>query len=287
MTNKGTWFLPPDLTYLPTGELSLGTVITHPSRPTLALAAPTPELKYNGVPLPCVVSLPETDHTHSRGSGSSTGLSLFANLIDLVSATFKVDTSRYKTKVLTSAVHEVRVFDQALSDEVLKEILSLEKVKRHMDRGRRRWGRAGNVYIISGLRVATGGVQVTESFGRTTEVGLEASAPVPAGPVPLEVGAGVSGGRERNREDGYKTAPGVVFAFRVHVIREKRDGGAEAEVFSHRAAFMSGEGEEEGGKEMECMCDIGTEVLDEDLQVEREYEEYTVGQDKFALFVPG
>ena len=178
----------------------------------------------------------------------------------------------------------MRVFNGVLSDEVLREVVGLEKVKRYMDRGRRRWGRASCVYIISGLRVATEGVEVTESVERKTEGGVEASVPVPAGLVPLEVGGGVSGGREKKREDGYKSAPGVVFAFRVHVVRERRDKSLEAEVFSHRTAFMSGEGEEDKEREMECVYDVGGEVLDGDLDVESEFEEFVVGEEKFVVF---
>lgn len=39
MTEKKTWFLPPDFTFFPDGELGLGTVIEHPCKPTAVLAS--------------------------------------------------------------------------------------------------------------------------------------------------------------------------------------------------------------------------------------------------------
>lgn len=67
--------------------------------------------------------------------------------------------------------------------------------------------------------------------------------------------------------DGYETAPGIVSAYRLHMVREKRDGGAESELFSHRTAFYSGEAEDsddDDNMEMECV-DVTAKVVNEDL----------------------
>lgn len=37
--SKKTWFLPPDFTFLPDGEIALDSVIPEPSRPTATLAS--------------------------------------------------------------------------------------------------------------------------------------------------------------------------------------------------------------------------------------------------------
>lgn len=276
-----TWFLPPDFTFLPDGELSLGTIIPHPGRPTVALASLDPNT-HPHIALPNVTTVVEPNHTHSRSSNRSIGFELFAKFLDLASASGTTDISRDKNKSFGAVDHEVRSFGRALSEDALRGILALPRVKRHMNGGR--FGKRP-VYIISGLRVARDSFQVTNAVGSAASVELAASEAIPAGPVPLEVGGAVSGSRGNEVTDGYETAPGIVFAYRLHVIREKRDGGVESELFSHRTAFFSGEGEDsdDGDLEMECV-DVTAHVVNEDLEEEPEFDEYPIGAERYIVF---
>lgn len=271
-----TWFLPPDFTFLPTGELALGTVIPHPSRPTLALASLDPDT-HPEIALPSVVTIVEPNHNHSRASGGSIGFDLFAKVVDLASASGATNVSRYKNRSFGDVDHEVRVFSRALGAEALKAIVALPEVKRYINGGR--FG-TRPVYIISGLRVARDSFPVTDRVGSATSVELGASGPAPSAPVPLEVGGAISGSRDRDASDTYKTAPGIVFAYRLHVVREKRDGAAESELFSHRTAFFSGEAgdSDDEGAEMECV-DVNAETLMEDLDVDPDFDEYPIGDE--------
>jgi hypothetical protein len=276
-----TWFLPPDFTFLPDGELSLGTIIPHPGRPTLALASLDPTT-YPDIALPSVATVVEPNHAHSRGSSRSFGFELFAKFLDLASASGTADISRDKYKSFDAVDHEVRSFRRALSEDALQGILALPKVKKYMNSGR--FGKRP-VYIISGLRVARDSFSVTNAVGSAASVELAASGAIPAGPVPLEVGGAVSGSRGKEVTDGYQTAPGVVFAYRLHAIREKRDGSVESELFSHRTAFFSGEGEDsdDGDLEMECV-EVTAHVVNEDLEVEPEFDEYPIGAERCIVF---
>ena len=139
--------------------------------------------------------------------------------------------------------------------------------------------------IISGLRVARDSFQVTNGVGSAVSMELAASGAVPAGPVPLEAGGAVSGSHERNVTDGYETAPGIVFAYRLYVIREKRDGTVETELFSHRTAFYSGEGEDSDDENLEMECvNVTAQVVNEDLEVDLEFDEYPIGAERYVVF---
>ncbi|CAG9974253.1 unnamed protein product [Clonostachys byssicola] len=81
---KKTWFLPPDFTFLPDGEVRLGMILKYPDRPTLALDSleslvPSDPGQTPTIYLPEVSSLTETDHEHSMSSGHSANFILFAN----------------------------------------------------------------------------------------------------------------------------------------------------------------------------------------------------------------
>ena len=75
---------------------------------------------------------------------------------------------------------------------------------------------------------------------------------MPASTIPGTLGGEISGSREDKRTTGYETAPGIVFAYRLHVIRPK-DVGVEVEVFSDRTAFCTGEAEYEEDEEIEML----------------------------------
>lgn len=277
MTQK-TWFLPPNFSFLPDGELALGTVIQYPSRPTLALASLRPD-SHPQIVLPRINSFPEPNHSHSTGSSKSIGGELFAKFIDLASASGKIDASHYKNRSFGPVDLEVRSFGSSIPPESLQAIAALDKVKKYVNGGR--FGKRP-VYIISGLRVAKDSFRVTNEVGSTTSAALQASGAAPAGPVPLEAGGGISGSREKTRTDGYDTTPGIIFAYRLHVIRSKRDGDTESELFSHKTAFHTGEGDDEED-EMEFV-EVTGEVINDDLDVEPNFDEYPVGAESYIVF---
>lgn len=102
--------------------------------------------------------------------------------------------------------------------------------------------------------------------------------------IPAEVGVDIHGERKKDNSDSWETAPGIIFAYRLNVIREKKGENRESEIFSHRASFMTGIGDEE--VEME----VG-EVLIEDLleDPEEDYSDlvlHNIGQDTCISFPP-
>lgn len=260
MTSK-TWFLSPNFNFLPDGQIALGRIIPSPQRPTVTLASFTDD---PSISLPEITSIPEKNHSFSTKKGRAFGLELFSSFLDMASANGKADVSWNKDLSFSAVDHEVRMYNGVFAKEALQKIVKLDGVKRHMEGGR--FGKRC-VYIISGIRIAQQSFTVTDEKGRKMETSIGGSCPVPAGAVPVTLGGHVAGSREDTRANGYETAPGIVFAYQLHVIRPKGDG-VEVELFSHRTAFFSGEGENEDdeGEEMEVV-EVNGAVLREDLDV--------------------
>jgi hypothetical protein len=267
-----TWFLPLDFSFGAEGPIKLGTIIPHPKRPTLVLASLGSESPK--IPLPDVQTLTESNHTHSNNSSSSTGLEILAKFVELASASGTVDTSGHRNLHYGNMDHEIRSFASPFSEESLAAIVKLPKVRKHIDSGL--FGKRP-VYIVSGLRIAKTSFTVTMETGSASHTKLSGSGPVPAGPAPAEIGGSVSRDVEKTKTDSYDTAAGIVFAYRLHVIRSKRDGDVESEIFSHKTAFLTGDGSSERQELMEITEVAGKEV-DDDLEEEAEFTEYRIGE---------
>ncbi|KAG7289736.1 hypothetical protein NEMBOFW57_006112 [Staphylotrichum longicolle] len=211
MSSK-TWFLPPDFTFLPPPQPPRPRQ-HHPSphRPTSTLAslASHPTI---APALPPVQTLTEKNLTFTASTTRSFGLTLLADVLALASAHARTKRARSYARSFSPADHEVRFYDGVFAPELVKEIVTLDAVKRHMESGGR-FGRKRCVYLITGLRVATGSFTVTEERGKKTVVAVGGEGP-PAAVVAggVSVGASVEGGREEGGRLEYETAPGVVFA---------------------------------------------------------------------------
>jgi hypothetical protein len=271
MTQK-TWFLPPDFTFLPDSELALGTIIQNPQRPTRSLASLGPDSTHPEILLPKVETLIEVGHSHSRTTNLSICSKLYTRFIEIVSASTSADWSHYKNTSFTDVGLETRVFGQRINEETLQAILGLPKVKKYMKRPV-----LGNrpVYIISGLRIAKDSFQVARVTDSKVSTSVAASGPATAGALPIEAGGNVDVSSGKNITDAYKTAPGVVFAYRLHVIRERENNEAETELFGHRTAFLTGDGGDEEEDEEELVCeDVTVDIIRDDLNIRVGFENF-------------
>ena len=286
MTSK-TWFLPPDFTFLPDGQITLGAVIPDPRRPTVTLASLGPGSKHPTIALPEVKTIIEKNRSFSTEQSRSFGFELLTKFMELASANGKADVSWYKNKAFSAVDHEVRSYNGAFTPEALKAVVELEEVKRHINSGR---FAKRCVYIISGLRVARESFTVTDEKGKKTAASVGGSGPVPAGTVPIEMGGSISGSREDKRTDDYDTAPGIVFAYRLHVIRPKGEAGVEGELFSDRTAFFTGEAEDEEDEEELELIEVNAAALRQDLDLEPEFDDHFIGDrndGSYIVFKPG
>lgn len=283
-----TWFLPPDFTFTPDGEISLGTIIKHPKRPTACLArllsanleaaTSSPDLL-----LPEVETKVESGHLHSRTSRSELSTNSGAHIGELAAFSAKANSTRSKGHSFSAVDHEIRSFRYGIPPETLKAITEMENVSRYISSGV-----LGNlvkkpVYIISGLRIAMQPLKVTDEKHHGLSFKLQGSAPATV-PIPIQAGGGTSANHKSNKVDSYETEAGIVFAYRLHVMRQSRSTGTlDGELFSHRTAFLSGEGEANMEEvPMECV-EVDEDVLLSDLEVEPDFEVVDLGSDKLVI----
>ncbi|KAI0377866.1 hypothetical protein F5Y04DRAFT_263431 [Hypomontagnella monticulosa] len=276
MSTTKTWFLPPDFTFKE-DSLQLGTVLPHPAHPTKILLEPSevPDLA-----LPPVQSLIETGHNHTRSSNSSIGGEITASISELASLGTNLNLQGRDVIQYGTVSHEIRSFSRTLSKATLELITAQPAVRRKIDSGL--FGKRP-VYVISGLRITVDSMEVTKEKSRTRGGGGNASGPATVAPV--ELGAEVHGERGKDVLDSYETAPGIVFAYRVTVIRQKRDGSVESEIFSHKTAFMTGTGEDENEQiEMEAV-EVTKGILDDDIEEEVDANEHQLSNgDSYISF---
>ncbi|PLB39765.1 uncharacterized protein BDW47DRAFT_124101 [Aspergillus candidus] len=279
MSPKKTWFLPPDFTFLENGHLKLGTVLAHPKDPTRVLlhsdsiSAITPSIC-----LPSTQVLVEPNHGHIDSGSTSVGGKLWANFVQLASASISLDLEWRKSVEYGAVDHEVHVFNREFTNDALSAIVAQPDVKSFIDSGL--WGKR-RIYIVSGLRITTTSMKVMTGRGTARGVGVGGSAPI--GGLPVEVGVDLHQGIARDKMDSYETDQRVIFAYRLSVIKPKKKGGAEPGIlFSHRTAFMNG-GVDDEKVEME-VADIDMQELRDDPGEEGfNFVEHAVGDDDVLI----
>ncbi|KAL6808589.1 hypothetical protein V8C40DRAFT_154889 [Trichoderma camerunense] len=280
MTAK-TWFLPPGTTFTPDGIIRLGAVIKDFRRPTLVLLEPeTLALADLNFSLPSIEIVPEKNHTHSRSLSSSGGGGIWAKFLDFASASMRIELKSRDKLEYGSSDHEIHQFKRSLTPEALKAIVSQPTVRQYMNSGL--FGKRP-VYIVSGLRVVKTGMTVTMERGYTRGGGVAGGGSV-ASTVPVEVGVDVHGERNKDNIDSWETAPGIIFAYRLNIIREKKDENRESEIFSHRTSFMSGIGDED--IEMELGDVLLEDLLEDPEEDNSDLVQHSVGQDICISFSP-
>ncbi|KAM0262302.1 hypothetical protein ACHAQJ_001771 [Trichoderma viride] len=267
-----TWFFPPSFDFFPDGEISLGSIIPYPNRPTFSIATLSSLSDVDIVPQ--INTFTEADHNHTRTKSTSLATEVFLKLMNLALEIGNVDVSRFTKTTYGKVDLETRVYSSSLSSGALKTIVELAGVKKHVDNGM--FGKRP-IYIISGLRIAKDSFEVTSESKWTNLASARVSTSITTGSFSPTTGSNVANKREQKTMDSYKAAPGVVFAYRLHVIRIKKDGHVETELFSHRTAFLTGEAEDED-LEVEWECrGVTANVLLDDMEVDPSFDEYSIG----------
>lgn len=272
--SKPTWFLLPDFTYKPGGQIALGMVIKDPKKPTLTPLASLSDLP--SISAPEITTIMEENRAFSIEKTGFFGHELFAKFLEVVGLDTSIELSWFKIKSFSKVDHEVQMYDSAFTVQTLKALLELEPIKQRVGRLRR------PVYIVSGLRIAQQKITVTDEKSRNSSGSFGGSAQVPAGAVPVEVGGFISGGGGKKVAVNYETAPGIIFAYRLHVIRPKES--PTAEVYTRSTAFMSGNGEDEEEVEVE-LIEADAEVLRDDLDIKTKAWRHEYGEDCTGSYI--
>ncbi|PYI02929.1 hypothetical protein BO78DRAFT_400188 [Aspergillus sclerotiicarbonarius CBS 121057] len=234
------WFLTHDFDTRKDGPIQLGTVLEKPVRPKDILASPG-----NGLPddlvLPSKRSFIEGYHTHeyTRGQKAPEGIRVWNAFLDMMrdgtEEELIVDIKRGFGKV----DHEVWTFDGELDDQCLKDILLVPKVKAYMK------SIGKSVFVVTSLRITN--TPLILGMRSNPDVSDQASAPAneptasvpntaeaegdaqptdtaePTATVPNTAEAEGDAQPTDTAEPSYGMCglpPGIVFAFRVHIIRD-------------------------------------------------------------------
>jgi hypothetical protein len=273
----GTWFLPADFTFTTEGPLRLGMVISHWSRPTTVLAE-MGSGNSSAVALPAVRTILERNRAFNRSKSRSNGVGLWAKFEGLGSASASTEAGKNRTTDYSKSDHELRSFVDPLMPNTVSAIANLPAVQKQINSGM--FGKRA-VYVVTGLRIATSSFTVTEEVSSNFSVEAEGSGP-PSGTIPAEVSGRIRHESRKTAMDSYNTAPGIVFAYQLNVIRIRR-AGVETELFSHASSFLTGE---RGKKEDPLVVvDATKEEIDEDLEEEVEYDSAEIGEDETCIYL--
>lgn len=270
-----TWFLPPDFTFTEDGPLRLGMILSHWSKPGSVLA----ELgsgTASALALPPIKTIIEPDHAHYRSTTRSGSLAIWSKFEGLASALVGTDAGKSRSIDYSQTDHEIRSFVDPLSPETTAAIAKLPSVHEHITSGL--FGRR-YVYVVTGLRIATSSFTVTVQNETNYGVSVEGSGPALA-VAPLEVGAGLSHQKANQNTDTYSTAPGIVFAYQMHIIRTYK-AGSEVDIFQHKGAFMTGDGT---ANEHQLLLVEATEAeIGDDLDDQAKHEAFCVDRDNVCI----
>ena len=186
---------------------------------------------------------------------------LWTRFLQFIPASVSSSSHQASARDFGKVDHEIVQFAHEFSAATLAALVGLPRVRKYIDSG---FLARKPVFVITGVRIARTSFAVSDvaRSGR----GVSGKAGVSVGEA-LGGGVGVGyAGEERSGDEIehlYETAPGMVFAYRVHVVRVKGDGEVTEELFSHKSAFMTGGAEE--GEELECV-EVTPQVLRETLE---------------------
>ncbi|KAF3406267.1 hypothetical protein DPV78_000394 [Talaromyces pinophilus] len=269
-----TWFLPPDFTFTSEGPIKLGTILAHPSRPTLVLASLLGE---SGIILPEESIIVESNHSHEKFTSRSGSLNVWAKFLEMASGSLSTTAGRSFVESYSAVDHEIHSLASPLTSSTAAAIIALPNVKKYIDSGI--FGKK-SVYIVTALRIANDSFKVMKEVASNFSGAIAGAGPPAGGAVPVEFGSGLSGSSERRVTDSYDTAPGIVFAYRLSIIRTKR-AGVEVELFSDKGAFLTCDGSY--AEVPLVVAEATKEELEEDLEEQISFETSIVGEDEYCI----
>lgn len=231
------------------------------------------------IALPATRTLVEPNHAHHQSKSRSDSLSLLAKFESIVSASTNTDIGKKHSIDYSKTDHEIRSFADPLLPDKVTAIANIPTVRKHIASSM--FGKRA-VYVVSGLRIATSSFTVTEEESSNFTIEAKGSGP-PSGTTPGEVGGRVKHDNRERVADSYDTAPGIVFAYQMYVIRAHRTG-SETGLFTHKSGFLTGLGGEY--EEPLVLVDATKEEIDDDLDEEVEYESVRIGDDELCIYLP-
>lgn len=269
-----TWFLPPDFTFTSEGPIKLGTILAHPARPTLVLASLPGDFN---ITLPKESTIVEPNHSHEKSISRSGSVNIWTKFLEVASVSAKTEASHRTIESYSTVDHEIRSFADPFTPSTVTAITALPDVENYIDTGI--FGKKP-VYIVTGLRIAKKSFTVKKEVASNFSGEISASGSPAGCTIPVGVGTGLSGSSEREATDSYDTAPGIVFAYRLFIIRTRR-AGVEVELFSDKGAFLTGDST--NVEQHLVVAEATKQEIEEDLEEQVRFETFNVGEDDYCI----
>ncbi|KAF3910595.1 hypothetical protein ABW21_db0203338 [Orbilia brochopaga] len=241
-SQKATYILVPNWTFVPGGPISLGNIIADPFRPHLVLSKAPPSS-------PHVQRVPQKDWQFGRSSSNSVSTSLWASFAELVSLRLGGSTTRVRDENYSMRELETAYYSDWLDMSThIKERVNKDPVVREVMRFDNPFSKP--VWMVTGIKIARG-FRLSSGRERANGVDIEASAPVVVAPV--SVGAGVGVEVKRKKDLKFESETDIVFAYQLLKIAPKGWKGKKLEMKEHfaGAAFLSDAGPKEQEVEVE------------------------------------
>ena len=244
MAQQPTYILAPNFHFKPgTGPIALGNIIADPLRPHRALT--TVDTAILKARYPLIETFTHYEYSTSRGTSRNNSLSVWGQFVQSIGAKVSGEHGSSLHNKYTMDALETRYF---VGDPELDELEARLKAPRVQAvlRTSNIPGFRHPVYMVTGLMIAKG-FAVTHETGKTRagEIGVEGSAPTPAGPA----GAGINMARSSSKEQSeeWKASDDIVFAYQLLKIEAKGWKGTRIEYdeLRHKAAYLSHEDGEE------------------------------------------
>ncbi|KAK6359285.1 hypothetical protein TWF696_000447 [Orbilia brochopaga] len=241
-TQKATYILVPNWTFVPGGPIALGNIIADPFRPHLVLSKAPPS------PSPDVQRVPQKDWQFGLSQGHNVTTSLWASFADLVSLRLGGSTTRVQDENYSMRELETAYYSDLLGlSSHIKERVNKDSAVREVMRFDNPFSKP--VWMISGIKIARG---FTLSSGRERANGINLEAGGPA-VVPVSVGAGVGLEVKRKKDLRFQSETDIVFAYQLLRIAPKGWKDKRIEMREHfiGAAFLSDKGPDQQDVEVE------------------------------------
>ncbi|KAF2403491.1 hypothetical protein EJ06DRAFT_527112 [Trichodelitschia bisporula] len=232
-----TYYLAPKLDWAAVGgPVRLGSIITGPARPDLAVDKKPFEL-------PQPVNYSKLEAWTYEDSGKRKLLAgLFCRFLEAtIGVDFHAKLERTQTKryqfdrlVTMSITPDVEYVKSRLEDDGVRELLEANNNK---------------AYIITGLKIACNPSGAT-STSRMTDTRLRVGANLAAAGVPLTVGPELEASHSTEQSTSFVGGTDIIFAFEIQKIRVKwyKNGRAVTVTPRNKGAFMSHPNGEDDGK---------------------------------------
>ncbi|KAL7936125.1 hypothetical protein V8C35DRAFT_333242 [Trichoderma chlorosporum] len=222
-----TYILVSDFTFQSDGPIRIGNIIADPFCPTKILSTPAN--------CPPTTTHTDFDCFFSQNSNKSLQGSIWAQFLQNAIANISHRVSKDVSSEYTiDSLDTIRVKEGSLNDEVM------ERIKEPRVQAAIKSGLNGTapVYMITGLKVATGFRLVKKITTSTQKIGIDMGLPAAAG---VGIGTNISASCSKRTSESFKSGNDIIFAYQLHILARKGwwHKRMEVDIYAPKSAFLT------------------------------------------------